>query len=130
MTIEGHNDLFPAIEAALRAATEPLDCHQLFDMPQIRAAAPNVNRVSDYLGVLFRKGFATRVANEGRDSNSRARWAYLWKDKELPEWKKPREVNEYRPKVILDKPNIYINEDGDYINIEMPELSITIRKKK
>ena len=52
------------------------------------------------------------------------------KRKKPLEWKKPKAVIEYRPKVILDKPNIYINEDGGYINIEMPELTITIKKKK
>jgi hypothetical protein len=130
MTIEGHNDLIPAIEAALKEATEPLDCHQLFDMPAIRSAAPNVNRVSDYLGMLYRRGMALRVANSDRDANSRARWAYIWKKKEEPDWKKPADALEYRPKTILDRPNIYINETGDYINIELPELTITIKKKK
>ena len=72
MTIEGHNDLKPAIEQARREATKPLDCHALFDMPAIRAVAPNVNRVSDYLGVLFQQGLATRVSNDERDSGSRA----------------------------------------------------------
>lgn len=129
MTPEGHNNLKPALEAALKDADKPLDCHQLFDMADIRSVAPNVNRVSDYLGVLFRAGLVTRVANEG-GPNSRARWAYMWKDKELPAWKKPKDVIEYRPKAVLDKPNIYITEDGDNIYIEMPELSITIKKKK
>lgn len=130
MSIEGHNDLIPAIEAALKAAKAPLDCHQLFSMPEIRAVAPNVNRVSDYLGMLFRRGLALRVANEEQESGSRARWAYLWKKKDEPDWKAPPNVVEYRPKAILDRPNIYISEDGDYINIEMPELTITIKKKK
>lgn len=33
------------------------------------------------------------------------------------------------PKAILDRPNIYIAEDGDFINIELPNLSINIKKK-
>jgi len=129
MTPEGHNDLLPAIEAALKEANEPLDCHALFDRADIRAVAPNVNRVSDYLGVLFRKGRVNRVANEG-GASTRARWAYVWKDKELPAWKKPMEVIEYRPKAVLDRPNIYITEDGEHIHIELHELTITIKKKK
>ena len=32
------NGLFPAIEAVLRAATEPLDCVALFDMPEKETA--------------------------------------------------------------------------------------------
>jgi hypothetical protein len=130
MTPEGHNELLPAIEAVLKYATEPLDCNQLFDMQEIRSAAPSANRVSDYLGILFRKGKVSRVANERSDTVSgRARWAYVWKNKELPEWKRPKEVIDYKPKAILARPSIYITEDGDNINIELPHLSIVIKKK-
>lgn len=130
MTPEGHNELFPAIEAVLKDATEPLDCNQLFDMQPIRANAPSANRVSDYLGVLFRKGKVSRVASERSDAVSgRARWAYVWKAKELPQWKQPKDIVDYKPKAILDRPSIYITEDGDNINIELPHLSIVIKKK-
>ena len=56
MTPEDHNELLPALEAILKEASDPLDCNQLYDMQQIRAVAPSANRVSDYLGILFRKG--------------------------------------------------------------------------
>lgn len=39
------------------------------------------------------------------------------------------EVVDFVPKAILDRPSIYIAEDGDHINIELPNLSITIKKK-
>jgi len=130
MTPEGHNDLFPAIEAALKASAEPLDCNELFDMEAIRSIAPSANRVSDYLGVLFRRGLVSRIANERTDTGrSKARWKYLWKQKEMPAWRKDVEIVEYKPKAILDRPNIYISEDGNNINIELPHLSITIKKK-
>jgi hypothetical protein len=128
MTIHGHNDLLPTLESILRESPRPLDCHELYEMESVRAIAQSVNRVSDYLGVLFRKGLLSRVPSDGA-SKSRARWQYMWKDKELPEWKKPREVLEYRPKTILNRPNIYISEEGEHIHIEMPHLSITIKKK-
>jgi hypothetical protein len=130
MTPEGHNELFPAIEAVLKEATEPLDCIQLFDMPSIRAIAPSANRVSDYLGVLFRKGLVSRVA--GGSSNSRARWAYLWRNKETPAWRKVKEADtiEFRPKALMDRPDLYIAENGDFVNIELPGFSITIKRTK
>lgn len=130
MTPEGHNELLPVLETILRDATEPLDCNQLYDMQQVRSIAPSANRVSDYLGILFRKGKVSRTPNERSDTVAgRARWAYLWKNKELPDWKKPKEVIDYKPKAILDRPNIYITEDGDNISIELPHLSIVIKKK-
>lgn len=129
MTPEGHNDLFPALEAILREAEEPLDCNQLFDMAPIRALAPSANRVSDYLGVMFRRGLVSRVASDSRSEGSRARWKYVWKKKDRPGWKAPPAAVDYRPKAILDRPSIYITEDGDAIHIELPHLSIAIRKK-
>ncbi len=130
MTPEGHNELLPAIEAILKEVPDPLDCNQLYDMQQIRDIAPSANRVSDYLGILFRKGLVSRVANERAGTSAgRARWAYIWKNKELPAWKKPKEVIDYKPKAILDRPNIYITEDGENISIELPHLSIVIKKK-
>lgn len=129
MTPEGHNDLFPAIEAALRAADEPLDCNQLFAMPSIRDIAPSTNRVSDYLGILFRRGLVSRIASDRADG-SKTRWKYIWRNKEIPAVKqKAIKVVDFVPKAILDRPNIYIAEDGDHINIELPNLSITIKKK-
>lgn len=37
--------LFPALETALEAATEPLDCQALHDMPSIREHVVSVNLV-------------------------------------------------------------------------------------
>jgi len=131
MTFQGHNELYPALEAALKEATTPLDCNQLFDMEQIRAVAPSVNRVSDYLSVLFRKGLVSRVAAEP-DSNgrSRTRWAYIWRNKSTPEWREPASAQIYKPKTIADRPNLYVAEDGDFLHIELPGFSISIKKTK
>lgn len=70
--------LYEALEAELKKAKEPLDCIDLFDKPSVRRHAATANRVSDYLGNLWRKGKLTRLpapSNEGR----KARWLYAWK---------------------------------------------------
>jgi hypothetical protein len=130
MTPEGHNELMPAIEAVLKEATDPMDCIQLFEVPAIKAIAPSANRVSDYLGVMFRKGILSRVA--GSTTNSKARWAYVYRHKQNPTWKIPKdkELLEFRPKATVDRPDLYIAENGEYINIELPGFSITIKAKK
>ena len=131
MTPEGHNELFPALEAVLKEATEPMDCIRLFDHPTIRAVAPSANRVSDYLGTMFRKGLLTRVAGNTTEG-SKTRWAYIWRNKELPDWRKPKDVVpvEYRPKAVIDRPDLYIAENGDFLNIDLPGFSVTIKRKK
>lgn len=53
---EETQDLYALLRDHLRVADTPLTCHDLYDVPEIRAVAPSANRVPDYLGVLFRRG--------------------------------------------------------------------------
>lgn len=135
MTPEGHNDLYPLLERILRSSDKPLNCHELYDMEEVRNVAPSVNRVSDYLGVMFRKGQVSRVpADAASTMPTRARWSYVWREKVTPEWKQTTQVKAdpvtYRPKPILDRPNVYITEDGGHITLDMPEITIQIQLKK
>ena len=118
--------LFPALEAALRAASGPLDCQALFDMPTIKEHAASVTRVSDYLGGLWRKGVVSRLPAP-KDGSSRSRWMYEWKGQ-----KGPRYLDgavEYAPRVLADRPAVLITEEGNLITLEFPNLVIQIRQK-
>lgn len=127
--------LFPALEAALKAASEPLDCHDLFDLPEVKKHALSVNRVSDYLGGLWRKGLVVRLP--ATSEHSRARWAYQWKGRktkyagpltspaELPE-----NAVEYTPKVIADRASVLITEEGKTMTIQMDHVVIIIKQTK
>ena len=133
MTPEGYNDLNTLLRQQLQMTDKPLTCHDLFAVPEIRSIAPSANRISDYLGVMFRRGDLLRVhAEPNTGEQGRARWAYLWREKATPEWKQANKVEpkEFRPKPILDRPNLYISEDGDFLEIEMPEISIQIKIRK
>lgn len=122
------NGLFPALEAALKAASEPLDCISLYDMPEIRAHAASVNRVSDYLGGLWRKGLVVRLPSS--TEGSRSRWAYVWKGPKGPKLHaRLNEAIEYTPRVIADRPSVLITEEGSTITIELPNLILVIKTK-
>lgn len=123
-----HNEsgLFPALEAALKAASEPMDCQTLFDMPEIRKHAASANRVSDYLGGLWRKGLVVRLP-AAKSENSRSRWAYEWKGSKGP--KLYAEALEYAPKILADRPTLLVTDDGNNVTIETPNLIIQIRQK-
>ncbi len=118
--------LFPALEAVLKAADEPMDCQALFDLPSIREHAASVNRVSDYLGGLWRKGPVVRLPAP-KDSNNRSRWMYEWKGSKGP--KLHAHALEYTPKVLADRPTVLITEEGNVITLEFPNLIISIRQK-
>lgn len=117
--------LFPALEAALKAATEPMDCQALFDLPDIKTRATSVNRVSDYLGGLWRKGLVVRMAAP-RTENNRSRWMYEWKGQKGPRF---QDAIEYTPKVLADRPTCLITEEGNVITLEFPNLIVSIRQK-
>ena len=118
--------LFPVLEAALKAASEPLDCQTLYDMPEVQQHAASVNRVSDYLGGLWRKGLVVRLPAP-KTSNSRARWMYEWKGGKGP--KLHAAHLEYAPRILADRPTCLITEEGNVITMEFPNLIISIRQK-
>lgn len=129
MTPEGHNDLHPLLRQHLQTAQRPMTCHDLYDIQEIRDIAPSANRVSDYLGVLFRRGLVSRVATNGEGEHGRAKWAYVWREKVTPEWKKATKVEpkDFRPKPVFDRPNLHISDDGTHLTTDMPEIPIQIQ---
>jgi len=123
--------LFPALEAALKNATEPLDCQALYDMPSIKEHAASANRVSDYLGGMWRKGQVVRL-HAPRVGDSRSRWMYQWKGSKT-RYEGPTSTStdgiEYIPKIIADRPSVLITEEGNTITIQLPALVIVIKTK-
>ena len=118
--------LFPALEAALKAASDPLDAQALFDMASVKEHASSANRVSDYLGNLWRKGLVTRVPAAKTDG-SRSRWMYEWKGNKGP--RLYDHALEYTPRVLADRPSVLITEEGLVITMEFQNLVISIRQK-
>lgn len=114
--------LFNALEKILRETGEPMDCNQLFDMPEVREHAATANRVSDYLGGLWRKGLVVRLPASS-DNSSRARWMYQWKERA-----DPGVGVDYAPRLLVDRPTVVITEEGLTMHIQLPNLTITIKQ--
>lgn len=118
-----------ALETELKKAKEPLDCVALFEKASVRAHALTVNRVSDYLGNMWRKGQVLRLpAPKGDDR--RSRWLYVWKGR--PPIQKPtidEALQRSTAQMILSKPNIEISEEGSVVTISLPNWSITIKQR-
>lgn len=117
-------------EHELRRAKEPLDCATLFDFESVREHAATVNRVSDYLGNLWRKGLVLRLPAP-RLEGTRARWLYVWKGKKKEKPDMARAI-EYSQVVenVLSRPNMEITEEGDTVVITLPSITITIKQNK
>lgn len=123
------NGLFNALEKVLRETGRPMDCVELFDLASVKEYAASPNRVSDYLGALWRKGLCTRVPSGGGDK-SRSKWLYQWKttvSKVMPG--PPIEGLEYAPKLLVDRPLLQITEEGHTIQLTTPHLTILIKTR-
>jgi hypothetical protein len=117
--------LFPALDAALKAASAPMTAQALYEVSSVRENAASVNRVSDYLGNMWRKGQVERTPAPSTPED-RSRWAYSWKGVKGP---KIAGAMEYMPRVIADRPSVLITEDGNLMTLEFPNLIIQIRQK-
>lgn len=125
--------LYEALEKELKASSEQLTAVELFDKSSIRKHAASANRVSDYLGNMWRKGLLLRVPAPKLDDGSKARWAYVWKDKG-PKVKPPPDLSQaiaFDEHVdrILTRPNIDISEDEKQVTIMLSDWVITIQKR-
>lgn len=124
MPIQNQDGLYSALERALQQSKRPMDCHELFDMPDVNKHAASANRVSDYLGNLWRKGHLTRLAAGG---GSRARWLYQWKpQKERTISQKLPAIPPDEERMLLRRPHVTVHEKDGVVTLELPHIVITI----
>lgn len=76
--LRSETGLYHALCETLKTAGRPMTCTELYAVPAVRKYAINANRVSDYLGNLWRDHLLTREPAP-RTEFSSARWAYKWK---------------------------------------------------
>lgn len=129
MNTRNEEGLFGALESELKKAKQPLDCVTLFEKASVRKYAQTANRVSDYLGHMWRKGLVLRLPAP-RLENSRARWLYAWKGRppvEMPDMAQAIAFDE-RVERILSTANMEITEEGDSIVITLPAITITVKR--
>lgn len=121
--------LYQALEAELKKSGEPMSCASLYDKPSVRKHAATVNRVSDYLGNMWRKGKVLRLPAP-RDDNTRARWMYALKPPTKTQLPSMDQAVDYLDKhMILQRPSLEISEKGDTITFELGNLTVTIRHR-
>lgn len=135
MRIRDAFGIYHVLETQLKQAPQPLTCVDLFDHPDVKKFADSVNRVSDYLGHMYRRGLLGREPAP-KTLNSQARWGYFWKNRDEVAPARavtaPVRVQSELPaplRKILSKPNIEISDNGATVVIDLPELTITIRSK-
>lgn len=132
MSFRNAYGIYQVLKELLEVSTTPLTCVDLFDHPNVKQFADDANRVSDYLGHMYRRGLLSRYPAP-RTENSAARFAYLWKSakKEAPKSRvaAPR-LEVYTNERRVSRSNIGVTENGDgSVTIELANLTITVKPK-
>jgi hypothetical protein len=122
--------LFDVLEKILKQSDQPLDCVEIYDQSlEVRNRAASPNRVSDYLGNMWRKGLLLRLPAP-KGEGKKARWLYAWKGKAKAQKPDPSQgiAFDHQVNVLLNKPKLQIEEDGKMVTINLPGILITIQQ--
>ncbi len=128
--IKSDATIYQILEELLRAAgSNPQTCTDLYDDSRIRELASNANRISDYLGHMWRKGLVQRWY-ASKNVATRSRYAYTWIE-QVPEAPEPVERLTVVPRMkpSPEKPNIMVTEDDGCITLDFKEFTITVKRK-
>jgi hypothetical protein len=115
--------LYEAIEVALRHHKKPVSCVDLYKLPAINLLAESSNRVSDYLGNMWRRGQLLRYPSDSGTSS--ARWTYSWKGDTRKRSADPIELS----KPLKRAGPIEIVEGANEVFINLPECQIIFRPR-
>lgn len=121
--------LYALLEQRLKEAKEPLTAVDLWEDLRVQQLAQSINRVSDYLANLYRKGRATRCAAPRRD-NSAVRFAYVYHErKSTPATWPMGQVTPEEPATLVARPNLTITEHQGAVTIELPQFVLTVKTR-
>jgi len=117
--------LYDALEEVLKVSKEPQTCVDLYANPLINKIAESSNRVSDYLGNMWRAGEVLRYPAPPH-SGSAARWAYAVK----PKMKKKHAFGEPVDPPKPFKGQVRVVEGDDEISVFLLDYVITLKPRK
>jgi hypothetical protein len=140
-TLPSERNLYHVLERVLKTQTHPQTCVTLFDVPEVRAIAADVNAVSDALGNLWRRGYLFREPAL-KTPHSQAKWAYSWKPANFRRVLHPAELAEMQARAydaqprhsvvaelpIAKKPAVHV--EGDSVVIDLPNVHVVITSKR
>jgi hypothetical protein len=120
--------LYELLESLLKKSDRPQTCVELFDVQEIRDIAASSNRVSDYLGHLWRRGKVTRVPAARNSVNDGSRWAYAWRHGQ-PEESNVTPIFAVPKTSSAGRMDMQITYDDDSVTIYLPSMTINIKHK-
>ena len=127
MAIKSEAAIYKIVEQYIRGSKEPLTCVMLWEHDDVKRHARSPEKVSDFLGHMWRRGLLQRWAVP-KNSTDRSRYAYSWIDE--PGADEPRKVEKL---TLLNnghkKSNVTITEDEDRVILDFDKFTITMHAK-
>ena len=125
MAIKSDAPIYGVIEQYLKDSDGPLTCNALWDFADVKANAASADKVSDFLGLMWRRNLIQRWSVP-KTSTDRARFAYSWMT-ESDNKTHQKVANLVRAEYSTD--NITITEDNGRIIIDFPKFTLTVQSK-
>jgi hypothetical protein len=123
--IKSEAEIYEVLEELLRGAGDkPLTCVDLYDDARVKRLADSPNRVSDYLGHMWRRELVQRWYSN--DKSQRARYAYTWIEQEE---EAPEPVTRLTVPKVSKKPSVQITESDGSVTLDFSEFTITVTRK-
>lgn len=131
MAIKSELLIYKIIEKHLKSTTEPMSCVDLWEQLDVRQNAISPEKVSDYLGLMWRRNLIMRW-NTPVTSTSKSRYAYTWRDEKDADKPTPVNTSDGAPRLIASKhkkANVTVTEDGDRLILDFDKFTMTIQAK-
>lgn len=131
--IKSDAEIYKELERVLRATGDtPITAVHIFEADaKVRELAVSANRLSDYLGHMWRRGVVQRyyAAND----KTRARYAYTWKDEGVVTPQKlaaakSTYLTSVKP-ATTGKSGVHITESEGTITLDFADFTITVQRK-
>jgi hypothetical protein len=133
--IKSDANIYRELERVLKQTGEtPLTCVDIYEQDAaIRDIVENTNRLSDYLGHMWRRGLLQRWF-AAQSSTARARYAYTWKEADEGVVT-PRKLADAKASYLTavptakNKPNVTITESDGRVVLDFDQFTITVDRK-
>lgn len=125
MAIRSEAEIYKIIERLLKNSSAPLSSSALWENSDVRANARSAEKVSDYLGLMWRRGLLQRW-DVPATATSRSRYAYSW----LNEDEAPQKIERLHPVAsTYRKSNVVVTEDGDRVILDFDKFTLIVQAK-
>lgn len=118
-------EIYKVLEKHLKKAGDnPQTCVDLYEHRDVQELVESANRVSDYLGHMWRRGVLQRYY--AANTTQRSRYAYTWIGDQTGEKAKPVQ---YLTQVKGGRPNVTVTEQDGKLVLDFNSFTITIESK-